>query len=102
VRRKRRVDGLQETREIPAVSITLEFDEQALASLPLGPGERERHMQIELACRYYARGWLSFAQAARLAALDHYAFGVELGERGIPRQYGLTEAQEDVAHAGRQ
>jgi predicted HTH domain antitoxin len=83
------------------MSITLEFDEQALASLPLGPGERERHMQIELACRYYARGWLSFAQAARLAGLDHYAFGVELGERGIPRQYGLTEAQEDIAHAHR-
>jgi predicted HTH domain antitoxin len=37
-----------------------------------------------------------------LAALDLYAFGVELGERGIPRQYGLTEAQEDLAHARRQ
>jgi predicted HTH domain antitoxin len=84
------------------MSITLDFDENALASLPFGPGERERHMQIELACRYYARGWLSFAQAARLAALDQYAFGVELGERGIPRQYGLTEAQEDIAHARRQ
>jgi predicted HTH domain antitoxin len=42
------------------------------------------------------------SQAARLAALDHFAFGVELGERGIPRQYGLTEAQEDIAHARRQ
>jgi predicted HTH domain antitoxin len=84
------------------MSITLEFDEQTLAHLPLGPGERERHMQIELACRYYGRGWLSFAQGARLAALDHYAFGIELGERGIPRQYGLTEAQEDIAHARRQ
>jgi predicted HTH domain antitoxin len=84
------------------MSITLELDEQTLAHLPLGPGERERHMQIELACRYYGRGWLSFSQAARLAALDHYAFGVELGERGIPRQYGLTEAQEDIAHARRQ
>jgi predicted HTH domain antitoxin len=84
------------------MSITLEFDEAVLASLPLGPGERERHMQIELACQYYARGWLSLAQAARLAGLDRYAFGVELGERGIPRQYGLTEAQEDVAHARRQ
>ena len=56
-------------------------------------------MQIELACRYYAKGWLSLAQAARLAGLDHFAFGVELGERKIPRQYGLTEAQEDLAHA---
>ncbi|HOB98630.1 MAG TPA: UPF0175 family protein [Verrucomicrobiota bacterium] len=81
------------------MSVTLEFDEEVLAGLPLGPGERERHMQIELACRYYAKGWLSLGQAARLAGLDHYAFGVELGERGIPRQYGLTEAQEDLAHA---
>lgn len=84
------------------MSITLEFDETVLAGFPLGPGERERHMQIELACRYYARGWLTLAQAMRLAGLDHYAFGVQLGERGIPRQYGLTEAQEDVAHARRQ
>jgi predicted HTH domain antitoxin len=85
------------------MSITLNLDDEALASLPLGPGERERHMQIELACRYYALGWLSLGQAARLAGLlDHYAFGVELGERGIPRQYGLTEAMEDIAHARRQ
>ena len=96
------VDAAGKRGKTDYMSITLEFDEQALASLPLGPGERERHMQIELACRYYARGWLSLAQAARLAGLDHYAFGVELGERGIPRQYGLTEAQEDIAHARRQ
>jgi predicted HTH domain antitoxin len=83
------------------MSITLDLDESALAGLPFGPGERERHMQIELACRYYERGWLSFAQAARLAGLDVYAMGVELGERGICRQYGLKEAQEDIAHAGR-
>lgn len=84
------------------MSVTLKFDDAVMAGLLLGPGERERHMQIELACRYYARGWLDFAQAARLASLDHSAFGVELGERGIPRQYGLTEAQEDIAHARRQ
>ena len=83
------------------MSITLEIDEQALASLPLQPGERERHMQIELACRYYAKGWLSFAQGVRMAGLDHYAFGAELAERNIPRQYGLTEALEDIAHARR-
>ena len=84
------------------MSITLDFDEQVLASLPFAPGERERHMQIELACRFYANGWLSFAQGVRLAGLDHFAFGVALAERGIPRQYGMTEAMEDVAHACRQ
>ena len=84
------------------MSITLDFDEQTLASLPLGPGERERHMQIELACRFYANGWLTLGQGARMASLDHYAFGVALAERGIPRQYGMTEAMEDAAHARRQ
>ncbi len=77
------------------MSVTLELDEQTLSCLPLGPGERERHMQIELACRYYANSWLTLGQAARMAKLDCFAFGVALAERGIPRQYGLTEAQED-------
>ncbi|MCC7519451.1 MAG: UPF0175 family protein [Verrucomicrobiae bacterium] len=84
------------------MSIILDIDEQVLASLPLQPGERERLMQIELACRFYANGWLSLAQGARMAGLDHFAFGAALAERGIPRQYGLTEAQEDLAHARRQ
>ncbi|MBI3848983.1 MAG: UPF0175 family protein [Verrucomicrobia bacterium] len=84
------------------MSITLNLDEEALASLPFGPGERERHMQIELACRFYAKGWLSLAQGARMAGLDQYAFGVQLAERSIPRQYGMTEAMEDLAHARRQ
>src|SRR5258708_4810257 len=72
--------------QINTVSVTLEFDDETLASLPLGPGERERHMQIELACRYYGSGWLSFGQAARMAGLEQYALGVALPERGIPRQ----------------
>lgn len=84
------------------MSVTLDLDEQALAALPLGPGERERHMQIEIACRFYARGWLSLTMGARMAGLDSFAFGAALAERDIPRQYGLTEAQEDLAHARRQ
>ena len=83
------------------MSITLDLDEDALACLPLGPGERERHMQIELACRYYANDWLTLGQAAKLAGLDQFSMGVALGERGIPRNYGLTEALEDIAHARR-
>jgi len=82
------------------MSITLDFDEQTLACLPLQPGERERHMQIELACRFYANGWLTLGQGAQVAALDQYAFGAALAQRGIPRQYGMTEAREDVVHAG--
>jgi hypothetical protein len=40
---------------------------------------------------------MTLDQGACMANLDHYAFGVALAERGIPRQYGLTEAQEDLA-----
>ncbi len=81
------------------MSITLEVDEQALHALPLGPGERERHMQIELACRYYAKGWLSYGQAARMAALEQFTFAGELAERGIPRNYSVQDALEDIAEA---
>lgn len=84
------------------MSITLDLDEQALASLPLQPGERERHMQIELACRFYANGWLSLGQAARMAKLDRYAFGLALAERGIPRQYDLDDLDADLRYAGGQ
>ena len=96
------LDLLYYLQEPKFMSITLNVDDDVLASLPLKPGERERHMQIELGCRYYAKGWLSFGQAARMAQLDHFTFGVQLGERNIPRQYGLEEAVEDVSHAGRQ
>ena len=84
------------------MSITLEFDEDALASLPLGPGERERLMQIELACRFYAKGWVSLGQAARMARLDRYALGAELSERGIPRQYSTDDLEADLRYAGGQ
>ena len=66
------------------------MDEQTLASLPVGPGERERFIQIELACHFYANGWLSLGQGARLAQLDRYAFGVALAERNIPRMKALA------------
>lgn len=84
------------------MSVTLDFDEETLASLPLRPGERERLMQIELACRFYAKGWLSLGRAARLAQLDRYTFGAELAERGIPRQYGEADLEADLRYAGGQ
>ncbi len=84
------------------MSVTLDLDEQALSCLPLGPGERERLMQIELACRFYANGWLTLGQGARLAGLDQYAFGVALVERSIPRHYTLEDLDADLRYAGGQ
>lgn len=81
------------------MSVTLEVDDAVLRALPLASGELERHMRIELAARYYAKGWLNFGRAARMAGLDQFAFACELAERGIPRNYGLKEALEDLADA---
>jgi len=96
------LDGRRTRTNTSPVSITLDLDEQALASLPFGPGERERHIQIELACRFYAKGWLSLGQASRLARLDRYAFGVALAERGIPRQYSTDDLDAALRYAGGQ
>ncbi len=59
-------------------------------------------MQIELACRFYAKGWLSLGQGARMAQLDRYTFGAELAERGIPRQYTGEDLEADLRYAGGQ
>jgi len=96
------VDVARLEQSIKSLSITLDLDDQALASLPLAPGERERHMQIELACRFYANGWLTLGQAARVAKLDWYAFGAALAERGIPRQYTVGHLDADLGYAGGQ
>jgi predicted HTH domain antitoxin len=76
--------------------------EQTLRALPLQPGERERHMQIELSCHYYAKGWLTLGQAAHMAGLDQFAFGCELAERDIPRNYSIEDALHDIEDARRQ
>ena len=78
------------------MSVILDLDEQALASLPLGPGERERHMQIELACRFYASGWLTLGMAARMAGLDHFAFGVALFPSFDPRRSRYTPTEMNI------
>lgn len=90
---------MRESVHLDFMSITFEVDDAVLLQLPLGPGERERHMQVELAARYYARGWLSFGRAASMACMDHFAFGCALAERDIPRNYCLTDALEDIADA---
>jgi predicted HTH domain antitoxin len=82
------------------VSITLDLDDEAMRRLPLPPGERERHMQIELVCRFYAKGWLSLGQAARMAKLERFALGAELAKRGIARQYASDDLDADLKYAG--
>jgi predicted HTH domain antitoxin len=96
------LDQIKKLRENARVSVILDLDDEALSRLPLPPGEGERHMQIELACRYYANGWLSLGQAARMAKLDRFTFGAQLADRGIPRQYTSDDLDADLKYAGGQ
>lgn len=83
------------------MSVTLDLDEAVIEKLPLKSGDLKRDMRIELACRYYAKGWLSLGQAARLAELDRFALGEELAARDIPRQYDESDLEADLKYAGR-
>jgi predicted HTH domain antitoxin len=37
-----------------------------------------------------------------MAKLDRYALGIELAERGIPRQYSADDLEADLRYAGGQ
>ncbi len=84
------------------MEVTLKIPDDLARALPLPEGERESRLHLEMACLLYAKGWLSYGQAMRLSGLDYYRFGLELGDRGIPRQYTEAEAQHDLAYARRQ
>ncbi len=64
------------------------------------PEERvERGLLEELAAALYAQGFLSFGKARELAGMGKHEFGRLLGERDIPRHYGLGELEDDLAYA---
>jgi len=84
------------------MNLTLEIPDDLARALPLPPEEQESRLQTEMACLLYAKAWLSFGQAARLSGLDHHRFGLELGDRDIPRHYTEEEADHDLEYASRQ
>lgn len=84
------------------MDVTVKIPDDLARSLPLPADERESRLHTEMACLLYAKGWLSYGQAVRLAGMDHFRFGLELGDRGIPRNYSREEAEHDLAYASRQ
>ena len=84
------------------MQLTLEIPDDLLRALPVPREEQQRRLQTELACLLYAKQWLSFGQAARVAGLDHDRFGMELGDRNISRHYSEEDVEADLAYASRQ
>lgn len=84
------------------MDLILRVPDELARALPLPAEERERRLQTEMACLLYSKGWLSYGQGVTLAGLDHYRFGLELGDRDIPRHYTEAEADHDLEYARRQ
>lgn len=84
------------------MQVTLDIPDDVAAGLPLPHEERQQRLQTEMACLLYAKGWLSYGQAVRVSGLDYYRFGLELGDRNIPRHFTDADVEHDLAYASRQ
>lgn len=84
------------------MDLTLTVPDEVARALPLPEEERQQRLQTEMACLLYSKGWLSYGQATRVSGLDHFRFGLELGDRQIPRHYDENEAAHDLEYASRQ
>jgi predicted HTH domain antitoxin len=84
------------------MQLTLEIPDDVARALPLPEGERQQRLQTEMACLLYAKGWLSYGQAVRVSGLDYHRFGLELGDRNIPRNQTAADVEHDLAYASRQ
>ena len=78
---------------------TLEIDDEVYKTLQLPEGEREDTLKEELAVSLYARDFLSFGKARSLTGLSKHEFHDLLGEREIPRRYGMGESAEDIEYS---
>jgi predicted HTH domain antitoxin len=83
------------------MSIRLEIPDSVAAAMRLPPVEQEQQLRLELAVALYARGILSLGKARELAGLSKYAFGLLLGQRGLPRHYASEDLLDDVRYARR-
>jgi predicted HTH domain antitoxin len=86
-------------RGVDKMSVRIEIPDDVAQAIRLPEERMQEKLQVELAVALYAQGLLSFGKARELAQVDKYAFGLLLGERGVPRHYGLQELEDDLAYA---
>jgi len=79
-------------------SITIEIPDDVLLSAKL-PRERiKEELKKELALHLYREGILSFGAARKLAGMEKLDFHFLLGQRKIPRHYGLEDYKKDLEY----
>lgn len=78
------------------MTLMLELPDETLVNLAVPARELSARMRLEFACGLYAQGLFSLAQAAHAAGMHLFVFGHELTKRGISRQIGDQEMEEDT------
>ena len=81
------------------MSIILEIPDSISRAMRLPKKTQKHQLKTELALSLYAQGILGFGKACELAEMSQGAFGLLLGQRGIPRQYDEQDALDDIAYA---
>ena len=77
------------------MQLVLELPDDPLLPLSKAGGDVSGFLRVELACGLYREGHITLAQAARLAGMHVLEMGFELSNRGISRQIGVDELQQD-------
>lgn len=72
------------------------------AEHPVTESVGRKRLLVELACRLYEKGVITFGQGREMACLDYLAFQRELGAREIPRMTLESFELELAQHARRQ
>lgn len=71
--------------------MVLEIPEDIVRAMQLPEPEKQGRAALELACALHRNGLLPFAQATKLAGINHRRFEEELAFRGIPKRMNQTD-----------
>ncbi len=77
-------------------TISINIPEDLLFSIKIPRQQMERSLKKELALQLYREGFVSFANARRMAEMGKVEFHFLLGERGIHRQYDVADYEKDL------
>jgi len=77
-------------------AVHLEIPEDILFDLKIPKDRWDTELRKELALQLYREQLLSFGNARRLAGMTKIDFHYLLGERRIPRHYGVEDYEQDL------
>ncbi len=77
-------------------SVAIQIPEQIMNEIKIPRQQWASVIKKELAFHLYREGYVSFANAHRLAEISKIEFHYLLGERRIPRQYNIENYEKDL------